>query len=89
MGFLKFLKRQDLFSVPVQLTYKGERGFTSAVGGFCSIIFVLTAIALFTVYSLAFYRNVQFSSSASVNYIGYSDESEPYVLPTNRTTMAV
>ena len=89
MGLLDFLKRQDRFGVPVQLTYKGERFFTTAVGGCCSIMFVLTAIALFTVNAISFYRNPQFSQSESVSYISYNDGHEPYYLPTNRTTLAV
>ena len=78
MGCTDFLKRQDLFGVPVQLTYKGERGFTSAVGGCCSLVFVMTAVALFVVYSLDFYHNPQFSSNESVNYITYRDGHEAY-----------
>ena len=89
MGLTEFLKSQDLFGTPVQLTYKGERGFKSAVGGCCSIMLVLIAIALFTIYSLDFYHNPHFSSSETVKYIDFTNEQEPYVLPTSRTTPAV
>ena len=57
MGFFEFIKRQDLFKVPVQLRYKGKRGFSSFCGGCVSIIFVLTVLALFGYYSHDFYKN--------------------------------
>ena len=89
MGFFELVKRQDLFAIPVQLTYKGERGFSSFLGGCCSIIFVLTVMALFGYYSHSFYKNPHFTSSASVSYITYDDETQPHYLQTNRTTFAL
>ena len=35
------IRQRDLFGVPVQLTYKGERTFNTAYGGCCSILLVL------------------------------------------------
>ena len=52
-------------------------------------MFVMTAVALFTVYSLNFYREPQFSTNASVNYIGFDNDTETYSFPTDRMTMAV
>ena len=89
MGLIEFLKRQDLFGVPVQLTYRGESAFSSPVGGCCSIMLVLITMALFGVYSHDFYHNPEYSTSATVKYIDFMDWSEHYELPTNRTTMAV
>ena len=63
MGVVDFVKEQDLFRVPVQLRYKGKRGFTTFIGGCCSIMFVLTVIALFTVYSHNFLLNPKFDSN--------------------------
>ena len=87
MTFADFVKRQDLFAVPVQLTYKGERGFSSCIGGCCSIIFVLTAVALFAYYSLQFHRDPQFSTSESVSYITYSTHNDVYSLEAKRNSM--
>ena len=89
MSVINFVKRQDLFGVPVQLTYRGERAFTSFIGGFCSIMFVLSVISTFVVYSRRFFDNPQFSSNASVNFITYGDDQEVYSFPTERTTIAV
>ena len=47
MTFSDFVKQKDLFATPVQLTYKGERAFSSFYGGCCSILFVLVAVAIF------------------------------------------
>ena len=89
MTFFDFVKRQDLFAIPVQMTYKGERGFSSFIGGCCSIVFVLIVMALFGVYTHDFYMNPQFSSSASVSYITYDENTLPYYLPAKRSTMAI
>ena len=78
MTIFEFVKGQDLFAVPVQLTYKGERGFSTFCGGCVSIIFVLTVIVLFGYYSHEFYMNPQFGTSASVNYIKYDDDTPLY-----------
>ena len=56
MGLLDFVRQQDLFGVPVQLTYKGQRRFKSIIGGCLSIMFVVAALVIFIVYSLNFYR---------------------------------
>ena len=44
---LKFVRERDLFAIPVQLTYKGNKEFNTAIGGFCSISLWL-AIAIYT-----------------------------------------
>ena len=70
MTFFDFVKRQDLFAVPVQLTYKGERGFTTFCGGCCSIMFVLIVMSLFAAYSHNFIiEPPHFTPSGRVNYI--------------------
>ena len=89
MTFFDFVKRQDLFAIPVQLTYKGERAFSSFTGGCCSILFVLIAVAIFAHNSHSFYKNPEFGTSASVSYTTYSDDTPPSNLPTNGTTMAI
>ena len=38
---LKFVKEQDFFATPVQLTYKSKTEFNTAFGGFCSIFLFL------------------------------------------------
>ena len=44
---LNFVREQDIFAIPVQLTYKGDKEFKTAIGGFFSILFYLT-VAIYT-----------------------------------------
>ena len=41
------VKEQDLFGVPVQLTYKGERTFNTAIGGCCSLLMIIFLVSYF------------------------------------------
>ena len=43
------VKSQDLFAVPVQLTYRGERAFSTLCGGGISIILILGLTAYFAI----------------------------------------
>ena len=45
-SIINFLKSFDFFSVPVYLTYKGEKEFSTVQGGFCSMLLTI----LFLVY---------------------------------------
>ena len=89
MSVTDLIRQQDLFAIPVQLNYKGRRSFTTFIGGCCSILLVLSTIALFIYSSIDFFSDPRFSSNSSVSYITYSNETEPYTMETNKTTMAV
>ena len=89
MSVTELIKRQDLFAIPVQLNYKGRHSFTTLIGGCCSILLVLLSIALFIYSSIDFFNDPSFSSNASVSYITYSEETEPYTMQTDKTTLAV
>ena len=41
---LDFVRELDFFAIPVQLTYKGNKEFNSAIGGLCSILFCLAVV---------------------------------------------
>ena len=45
-SIINFLKSCDFFSVPVYLTYKGEKEFSTVQGGICSMLLSI----LFLVY---------------------------------------
>ena len=38
------VRRRDLFAIPVQLTYKGQRKFHTLLGGFCTVILTIAAV---------------------------------------------
>ena len=44
-----WIRKQDLFATPVNLSYKGGRAFRTVLGGICSIIFIAAVATLFTV----------------------------------------
>ena len=44
---LKFVRGSDMFSVPVQLKYKGQPAFNTLCGGCCSILFCLALLTYF------------------------------------------
>ena len=46
-SIIKFLKSYDFFSVPVYLTYKGRKEFSTVHGGVCSMLLSI----LFLVYT--------------------------------------
>ena len=56
MGISNLIKKSDLFCVPVQLTYRGEREFKTITGGCCSILFLLAVVTIFAVYSATFFN---------------------------------
>ena len=55
------IKSQDLFAVPVQLTYKGERAFNTFCGGCISVILIpiLIAYSIFGFYDAYEHPNYQ------------------------------
>ena len=45
-SILEAVRAQDLFGMPVQLTYKGKTAFNSICGGFISIVMILGFVAI-------------------------------------------
>ena len=41
------VRMQDMFAVPVQVTYRGKRAFNTVLGGFLSIIIILGLVIYF------------------------------------------
>ena len=51
---LNKVRQLDLFAVPVQLTYKGQKGFNTLLGGFTSLVLIviLLTYSVVTLYTL-------------------------------------
>ena len=45
----KCTRRQDLFAIPVQLTYKGHKAFNTMVGGCFSIFLILVFLTIIAI----------------------------------------
>ena len=80
------MRKLDLFAVQVQLSYKGERSFNTALGGFCSLLLVLCFLA-YAAYELNdnLSNEVLHNSQESI----YAPISTDFILPTQNSTLAV
>ena len=67
-----FIRSKDLFAAPVQLTYKGQRSFNTAVGGVCSILFILVSVVVVGFGTADLALNTKFNSVTTDSYIPYS-----------------
>ena len=70
------IKKFDLFSQSIRLTYKGESAFTTFVGGFASLI-IFTIVGIYSVFLLQVMinrKNSNNSKSTEVVNLNISDE---------------
>ena len=79
------IKNQDLFGVPVQLTYQGDKSFKTACGGCLSILFVLSFTVGFILQFRELYVNPQWVSSPET----FDYSSTRMTLSPNESTFAV
>ena len=64
------VKDQDLFGIPVQLTYKGERAFNTVFGGCVSIVIIVSFTALFCVQLHRLYTDPEWLSTPETYTFG-------------------
>ena len=86
----KWVRENDLFAVPVHLTYKGQKSFNTLLGGF----FSLTLILAFTTYSVFTLRhlivNPHMSGQTTESYFRKSDDpATQYNITATTSTQAV
>ena len=77
----------DLFTVPISLSYKGRKEFSTKCGGFVSLIIMIifTFTASFKLFM--YMSNPQFYRHTSQQ--DYSVDREPYRIDTNEATLAI
>ena len=68
------VKQQDLFGVPVQLTYKGERTFITAFGGCVSLLMIIGLSMYFTYELQQEYSDPSYASTP--NAIDYTKQKD-------------
>ena len=74
----KFIKRFDLFSQKIMLTYKGESSFSTFLGGFTSLI-ILGIVWIYSIFLLQIMLNRQNSNnSKSTSVVDLVANSQPY-----------
>ena len=72
----RIVKKFDLFSQSIKLTYKGESAFTTFVGGFVSLI-IFTIVGIYSLFLLQIMinrKNSNNSKSTEVVNLNISDE---------------
>ena len=65
------IKERDLFAIPVQLTYNGQRRFNTCIGGCCTILIFLTIMITFPLMLFEELKNptVQQTEPSKINYL--------------------
>lgn len=79
---LQTIRDKDIFAVPVQLSYKGQKAFNTVAGGCISIITILAFMAVFVITLRDQIVNPDFTSRTVVNYFSYYSNSEGYKMST-------
>ena len=79
----KYVRSQDKFAIDFKLTYKGQRQFTTLMGGVCSIIMFLTILSMFLINFITLLRDPKFEQSASNSYLTYNHNEMIYNMTTN------
>ena len=65
-----FVRRSDLFAIPVQLTYKGQRKFDTFLGGCCTILLVIAALTTLPLMILDGMYNPDYTQTKLNNRLG-------------------
>ena len=74
----KAIKSQDLFAIPVQLTYRGEKGFNTFCGGCISVLLIAGLSTYFALSLHNLYMNPDYMvSPRRYDYSGNSSEMRP------------
>ena len=85
----EWVREQDLFAVPVQLTYKNQKAFNTMCGGFCSLVLYLTFVTILVFIINDSMRNPLYDNYSTTTYQPYYDNMKPFMLMTNQTSVAV
>ena len=82
-----FIRGQDLFATPVQISYKGSRAFRTILGGMCSILFIAVVTIFFVVDVHELIVDPTFRETQTHTYLVESDEPD-YIIPTSTNSAA-
>ena len=84
------IKERDIFAIPVQLTYKGQRKFNTVCGGCCTIILYLAIFISFTILLLHELEKPEVKQTApDIISVNEADSNTTWTIGTNSTTFAV
>jgi len=79
------VRNQDLFGVPVQLTYKGQKSFNTVCGGLFSLLLLVGFTVAFVLQFRSLYTNPIWDATPST----YDYSSENIILTPKEATLAI
>ena len=79
----------DIFAIPITLTYKGDKEFTSIQGGIISIICSLTLVILGVTRLHDQYVNPVYDEDSNTKIFSYYTNQDSYQLNTSNFTLAI
>ena len=82
------LRKLDMFGVPVGVTFKGEPDHKTRLGGFITIFLFLLFSSNFLLYLFSMFIDPHYKQNVENIYTQFSDESNPWVMYTENTTLA-
>ena len=80
-----------MFAIPVTLAYKGEKVFSTLLGGICSFILVLLLVGIFTVQLYDLIAKPTFRATSTIEYISFDEKAKDLefdMYTTNNTVAA-
>ena len=86
---LDYLRKIDLFAVPISLTYKGEKKFSTRIGGCFSLLLILGFIAYSITSLYHLIKNPYLQNNPESLYVSMLENSEAYNVTTSNSTLAV
>ena len=78
----RYVRSQDKFAIPVKLTYKGQRQFTTLLGGCCTILMLLIICSMFGYNSWTHLKEPKFEQSTTNSYLSYNNNEITYNMTT-------
>ena len=78
----EFVRGKDLFAVPVQLNYKGQRKFNTLLGGCCSIFLLVGILVAFSFNLYYHIDEPEFIKSSTNSYLSYDNNTMPFEMST-------
>ena len=87
---LNLVRELDMFAMPVSLTYKGKRQFSTLLGGFCSLFLILVFMAYSAVTMHKLIVDPVFQMNNSMRqFLDSANNTEFYNITTKESSLAV
>ena len=78
----QFVRDNDVFAIPVRMSYKGNRQFNTILGGICTILFGLAVGSVFLINLHAHLNSPVYDLNTNAAYLSYNDNHQFYNMST-------